>query len=109
MCIRDRYPDGSTINPATELVPSDTYPAGLQFSGLSGAADAISQNPKFATCISEKLLTYSLGRLLGETDRPYLEVVNTEWLKPGSTPSVASLIKGLVKTETFRYRRGEGT
>ncbi len=105
---RTTYPDGSTINPATELVASETYPSGLQFSGLSGAADAVSQNPKFATCISEKLLTYSLGRLLAETDMPYLEVVNEAWLKPGTTPSIPSLIKGLVKTETFRFRRGEG-
>jgi hypothetical protein len=105
---RTTYPDGSTIDPATSLVDSEAYPGGLAFSGLAGAADAVSQNPKFATCISEKLLTYSLGRLLTETDHPYLDVVNEEWLKPGSTPSVASLIKGLVKTETFRFRRGEG-
>jgi hypothetical protein len=105
---RTTYPDGSTIDPATSLVDSEAYPGGLAFSGLAGAADAVSQNPGFATCISQKLLTYSLGRLLTETDHPYLDVVNEEWLKPGSTPSVASLIKGLVKTETFRFRRGEG-
>jgi hypothetical protein len=105
---RTTYPDGSTIDPATSLVASEAYPGGLAFSGLDGAADAVSQNPKFATCISEKLLTYSLGRLLTETDKPYLSVVNTAWLTPGATPSIASLIKGLVQTETFRFRRGEG-
>jgi hypothetical protein len=50
-----------------------------------------------------------LGRLLIDSDKPYLEVVNKEWLKQGATPSVDRLIKGLVSTETFRYRRGEGT
>lgn len=105
---RTTYPDGSTIDPATSLVDSDTYPGGLAFSGLEGAADAVTKNPKFATCISEKLLTYSLGRPLVETDHPYLEVVNADWLKAGETPSVARLIKGLVLTETFRFRRPEG-
>jgi hypothetical protein len=104
---RTTYPDGSTIDPATEMTPQEAYPNGLQFAGLSGAADAVTQNPKFATCISEKLLTYSLGRLLTPTDMPYLAAVNNEWLK-NATPTVPDLIKGLVKTETFRFRRGEG-
>ena len=85
---------------------------GIKFAGLEGAnglpgvADTVTQNPKFATCISQKMLTFSLGRLLTETDTPYLDVVNKEWLKAGTTPSIARLIHGLVSTETFRYRRG---
>jgi hypothetical protein len=105
---RTTYTDGSTIDPKTALVPSASYPAGLEMTGLSGAADAVTQNPEFATCISQKILTYSLGRLLVDTDQPYLALVNKEWLKQGDTPSVARLIQGLVKTETFRFRRGEG-
>jgi hypothetical protein len=105
---RTTYPDGSNIDPKTTLVPSDAYPTGLEMSGLAGTADAVSQNPKFATCISEKMLTYGIGRMLVDADRPYLELVNKEWLKEGATPSVARLIQGLVSTETFRYRRGEG-
>ena len=50
----------------------------------------------------------SLGRPLVESDHPYLDVVNEEWLKAGETPSVARAIKGLVLTETFRFRRPEG-
>jgi hypothetical protein len=112
---RSTYPGGSTIDPATEMQPSEAYPDGLKFSGIEGAngmlgvADAVTQNPGFATCISQKMLSFSLGRLLTETDKPYLEVVNKDWLKEGGTPTVARLIHGLVSTETFRYRRGEGT
>lgn len=106
---RTTYTDGSTIDPKTALVPSGAYPAGLEMTGLAGAADAVTQNPEFATCISQKMLTYSLGRLLVDADQPYLDVVNKEWLKQGATPSVTRLIQGLVSTETFRYRRGEGT
>ena len=75
---------------------------------MPGVAEAVTQNPAFATCISQKMLTFGLGRLLTETDQPYLDVVNKEWLKDGATPSIPRLIHGLVSTETFRYRRGEG-
>jgi hypothetical protein len=105
---RTTYTDGTEIDPKTSLVPSSTYPAGLAMEGLAGAADAVTQNPEFATCISQKMLTYGLGRLLVDADKPYLALVNEEWLKEGATPSVARLVQGLVATETFRYRRGEG-
>jgi hypothetical protein len=112
---RTTYTNMSPIDPATELMPSSTYPQGLKFSGIEGAnglpgvAEAVTSNPQFATCISQKMLTFSLGRLLTETDTPYLDLVNKEWLKDGATPSIPRLIHGLVSTETFRYRRGEGT
>jgi hypothetical protein len=54
------------------------------------------------------MLTYGLGRPLIETDKPYLAVVTGEWLKTGASPTLDRLIQGLVATETFRYRRGEG-
>jgi len=109
---RTTYTNGSAIDPATELPPSAAYPMGLKFSGIEGAnglpgvAEAVTQNPKFATCVSQKLLTYGLGRLMTETDQPYLDLVNKEWLKEGATPSLSRLVHGLVSTETFRYRRG---
>jgi hypothetical protein len=112
---RTTYTNGSMIDPATELQKSSTYPDGLKFSGIEGANglpgvdQAVSSNPGFATCISQKMLTFGLGRLLTETDTPYLDVVNKELLKDGATPSIPRLIHGLVSTETFRYRRGEGT
>ena len=105
---RATYANGSPIDPATDL-------SGVKFSGIEGGnglpgmADIVSQNPKFATCISQKMLSYGLGRLLTDTDTPYLDLVNKEWLKDGATPSIAGLVKGLVTTETFKSRRGEGT
>jgi hypothetical protein len=99
---RATYADGSAIDPKTVL--SD----GTELVGLDGAASAITKNPEFATCISQKMLTYRLGRLLVDADKPYLQVVNKEWLKEGATPSVKRLIQGLITSESFRYRRGEG-
>lgn len=112
---RTIYANGTMIDPATEMVVSTAYPQGFKFSGIEGGdglpglADAVAANPGFSTCISKKMLTYGVGRLLGDSDAPYLDLVNKEWLKEGTTPSVARLIQLLVSTETFRYRRGEGT
>lgn len=104
---RTNYPDGSLIDDSTMMAPdASTYPTGLTFAGLTGAADAVTQNPNFATCIGKKMLTYGLGRPITDTDLPYLAQVNQEWLKPDATPSIGRLIHGLVSTETFRYRRG---
>jgi hypothetical protein len=50
------------------------------------------------------MLTYGLGRLLSDTDRPYLDAVQTEWMK--GIPSLHRLIHTLVMAEPFRYRHG---
>jgi len=102
---RTAYPNGSAIDPSTDLM-------GVKFSGIEGAmgepgvADIVTQNPKFATCITQKMLTYGLGRLLTDTDNPYLDLVNSAWLKDPTKASIGSLVHGLVSTETFRSRRG---
>ncbi|MDF3071155.1 MAG: hypothetical protein K0R38_6756, partial [Polyangiaceae bacterium] len=109
---RTAYGNGSPIDPATELPKSGAYPEGLKFAGieggngLPGVADAVTQNPKFATCVSEKMLSYGLGRLLTDSDKPYLDLVAKGWLKEGETPNLTRLVHALVSTETFRSRRG---
>lgn len=109
---RATYPNGSPIDPKTELPKSAAYPEGLEFAGiegqdgLPGVADAVTRNPRFATCVSEKMLSYGLGRLLTDSDRPYLELVAKDWLAEGETPHLGRLVKALVSTEVFRSRRG---
>lgn len=117
---RTTYANMSPIDPSTTVEAAaaqtiglgDLYPQGVKFSGIEGAmgmpgvADLISQDPKFATCISQKMLSYSTGRLLTDTDNPYLDLVNSAWLKDPTKASIGSLIHGLVSTETFRSRRG---
>jgi len=101
---RSAYADGATINAAAELAPSDIYPQGVKFSGIQGLADTITKNPMFSECIADFMFTYGLGRLIAETDRPYLTAVQAEWAT--GTPSIRRLIHSLVRAETFRHRRG---
>jgi hypothetical protein len=92
---RTVYGDGATIDPTTEL-------GGIKFTGIRGLADTVTKNPKYTKCITDTMFTYSLGRLIADTDRPYLEAVLTDWTK--GTPTLKRLIRSLVLAETFRYR-----
>jgi len=94
---RAAYFDGAPIDPSVEL-------AGVTFTGLSGLADTVTQDPKFTECISETLFKYALGRLTTDADRSYLNTVNQEWLK--GTPSIRRLVHSLVLAEPFRFRHG---
>jgi hypothetical protein len=101
---RTMYADGATIDPTGEFPPSTIYPQGVKFTGLKALADILSKDPRFAHCITETMFTYSLGRLIVDTDHPYLDLVQANWMK--ATPSIRRLIQSLVLAETFRYRRG---
>lgn len=105
---RPVYADGAPVDTSAQLPPSDAHPQGLAIQGLSGLAEAVSSDPNFGSCLAKKLLTYGLGRPVGESDEPYLLQAQHEWLAVGATHSVRRLIHALVLTEPFRFRRGEG-
>jgi hypothetical protein len=97
---RDAYPDGTPIDAST------VTDQGVPFTGLAGLTDTVTADPRFTSCVGEKLLTYGLGREVGETDQPYLTAVHDAWVQE-SPPTLHSLIGSLVLTEPFRQRRGE--
>lgn len=94
---RTTYPDGSTIDTSADV-------DGVKFNGLQGLADNVSSDPRFSECVGEFLFKYGLGRMVTDTDRPYLKAVNEEWVK--GPQSVRRLVQGLVLAETFRSRTG---
>jgi hypothetical protein len=102
---RTTYPDGTLIDASTTLPASEGFPDGVSFTGLSGLSDTVTQDPRFTSCVAEKLLTYGLGRVVSETDQPYLAAVREQWM--AQTPSLRGLIRSLVLSAPFRQRRGE--
>jgi hypothetical protein len=104
---RTTYADGTPVDASAVLPPSDAHPDGLSFTGLEGLARVVAEDPQFGRCLAEKLLTYALGRPVAESDQPYLEQAQREWLAPDQVPSIRRLIHLLVATEAFRFRRGE--
>jgi hypothetical protein len=106
---RTTYSDGTPVDSSATLPPSDAHPEGQSFTGLEGLSNVVASDPAFGECLSEKLLTYALGRPVAESDQPYLRQAQRDWLAAGQTPSIRRLIRALVATEAFRLRRGEAT
>ena len=60
----------------------------------------------FIRCLSEKVLTYALGRGLEYYDRPALAAIESHLKKRGLRFS--ALIEAVVESVPFQYRRGDG-
>ncbi len=99
---RFREKDGEfAIDPAGEL------PTGEKFSGPTELKEILkTRQSLFARCITEKLLTYGLGRGLEYYDRPAVDRITTALAQNGFRFS--TLIVETVKSEPFRLRRGLG-
>ena len=78
-------------------------PDGRRFEGPLGLSGILREDPAFLRCLTEKLLTYALGRGLGRKDRPTVEAVLAR-LDP-ERPTMLELLRGIVGSEAFRKRR----
>jgi Protein of unknown function (DUF1588)/Protein of unknown function (DUF1585) len=105
---RTAYADGSAVDTTVSLPASERYPEGVTFTGLHGLSEVVAADPRFGSCLAEKLLTYGLGRPVTANDEPLLTEVVDRWRAPGATPTLRRLIHGLVSSEAFRFRRAEG-
>jgi len=74
---------------------------GKPFSGLDELIPILTSDEHYATCPSEKILSYTLRRIARVEDQPYLTQLATDW-KAGS---VRDLVKKLVLSDTFRFRK----
>jgi len=83
-----------------------TLPNGRSFATPAEMREALkSQLPQFARCMVEKMLTYSLGRGVGTTDRRTVDDITRSWAA-GDYP-FQSLIFEVVRSLPFQSRRGE--
>lgn len=94
---RSSYPDGTAISP-------DATRGSVQFSGIDGLAEVVTNDPKFNECVGDFLFIYALGREIEDSDRPYLKWMQDEWKK--GALSLRRLIQQLVLADTFRSRHG---
>ncbi len=80
-------------------------PDGTSFEGFSDLKHILKNRKKqFAQCLTEKMLTYAIGRGLEYYDRPTIERIVTELETKDYRISV--LITEIVKSDPFRLRRG---
>ena len=80
-----------------------TLPDGTEFNGASELAPILAANEKYTHCVSEKLMTYGLGRGVEHYDTPQMDLL-IEQLGPDF--GFRDLITEIVLSPAFRMRRG---
>jgi hypothetical protein len=94
-----------THNEANKLIDaSGVLPDGMEFNGVAGLRDALLQRPDlFVTTLTEKLMTYALGRGIEHYDEPAIRAITRQAELQDSRFS--SIILGIVKSLPFQMRR----
>lgn len=80
-------------------------PDGRTFDGMRELGAVIHDDPMFPLCMSEKLMSYGLGRLPEESDEGYVHQMKDRFADEGW--SFEGLVLAVATNDTFRYRRGE--
>ena len=81
------------------------FPDGTSFDGIADLKQILKNRKiQFAQCLTEKMLTYAIGRGLGYYDRPTIERIVTEL--EAKDYKISVLITEIVKSDPFRLRRG---
>jgi hypothetical protein len=93
-----------TSEGGTPIDPSGQLPDGTQFQGPAELRKILlSRREQFVTTVTEKLLTYALGRGLEHYDQPVVRKIVREAAPNGYRWS--SLIVGVVSSTPFQMRR----
>ncbi|MGE0790938.1 MAG: DUF1592 domain-containing protein [Sandaracinaceae bacterium] len=93
--------EGGNVLDATGELPD-----GTTFDGAEELAAALSFDPRFARCVSQRLLTYGTGRAyFADTDRCALETLVER--AGGEDATLRSLLHAMIESELFLTRRGE--
>ena len=88
-----------------EIDADGTFPDGTSFSGPAGLKDVLlAKKRDFCRCMTEKMMTFALGRGLKPADRPTVERI-VDRLE-SQDHKVSALVAGIVTSDAFRQRRG---
>ena len=96
-----RWKDGELDIDTTAVLPDGTV---LQHGIVDLRRVILDRKQQFARCLTEKMLTYALGRGLEYYDRPTVERIVAQLETEDYRSSV--LITEIVKSDPFRLRRG---
>ena len=83
---------------------SGSFPDGTTFDGVAGLRQAlVSRADQFVRTLTEKLLTYALGRAVEHYDQPAVRAI--ERAAAGDEYRFSSIVLGIVKSTPFQMRR----
>jgi hypothetical protein len=92
---------GGAIDASAEL------PDGTKVDGVAGLRDAIVRRPDvFTTTVTEKLLTYGIGRGLTYRDMPVVRSIVRE--AAAHQYRFSSIVLGIVRSRPFQMKMAEG-
>jgi hypothetical protein len=93
---------------STPIDVTGALPDGTKFEGAKGLRDALLARPEvFMATLTEKLLTYALGRGLEYSDAPAVRSIVREVAK--SDYRLSSLVMGIVQSQPFQMRVAAGS
>jgi mono/diheme cytochrome c family protein len=84
---------------------SGTLPDGTAFDGADGLAKALLGSGAFVTTLTEKLLTYALGRGLEYYDAPAVRAIVRDAARDDYR--FMSLVRGVIQSTPFQMRKAE--
>jgi hypothetical protein len=90
---RDHYDNGDAIDTNGEL------PGGIKFNGPVELANILADDPRFDRCVTQKMLTYALGRGM-EQEGELVDQTRDAFLGAGGT--LRALIETIVLGDDFR-------
>ena len=97
---REIYPSGLPVDASAE------FPDGTTFDGPAELRQLLlGQSESFLTTVTDRLLTYALGRGLEATDAPYVRRIKRE--AADENYAFASLIQGIVTSTPFQMRMAQ--
>jgi mono/diheme cytochrome c family protein len=88
---------------AAPIDASGRLPDGTLFEGPGGLREALLRSDRFVATLTEKLMTYALGRGLEYYDRPAVRAILRDAAQ--DEYRMSSLIAGIVQSTPFRMRR----
>jgi mono/diheme cytochrome c family protein len=88
--------------------PSGTLPNGTAIAGSKDLKTAlVAQKAEFVNALTEKMLTYALGRGLERYDKPVVRSISRE--AANGEYKFSALVQGIVNSTPFQYRRPAAT
>lgn len=94
--------EGRPINTDGQLITGEKFRDVLELSRII----AVERREDFHRCLTEKLLTYALGRGVEYYDAPTVERIVQQLEQNGG--KMHTLVRGIVESAPFQSRRGDG-
>ncbi|HEY0708807.1 MAG TPA: DUF1592 domain-containing protein [Polyangia bacterium] len=78
---------------------------GVRFNGAGELSEAISKDPRFASCMAKQLLTYATGRTLRDRDQPLIEDLGKKFASAGM--KIPTLVELIASSPAMTQREAE--